>query len=99
MKDSVYRINMNTISFKAFCGLQELDKSFIGSPEYLGIAYFWGSNGCKHYLREASVAQRRRVHDLWIKAGLDLTEETLEHYKIIQQVTKLAVPTTKEELQ
>jgi hypothetical protein len=99
MKDSVYRINMNTISFKAFCALQELDKSFIGSPEYLGIAYFWGSNGCKYYLREASVAQRRRVHHLWVKAGLDLAGETLEHYKIIQQVTKLAVPTTREELQ
>tara|TARA_R110001592_G_scaffold195707_1_gene443379 strand:- start:43 stop:336 length:294 start_codon:yes stop_codon:yes gene_type:complete len=92
-------INLETITFEAFCELQALDKTFVGTPNYMGVAYFWGSNGCKHYLREVSVAKARKIHTKWLELGLDLTGETLEHYRVIGEVTGLPVPTTQEELE
>ena len=94
-----WTLNLNAMTLEALFALDQLDKTHVGTPNYMGVAYFWGSNGTKHYLRDATAYQRRRVHKLWLKAGLVLHEETLEHYKIINQVTKLAVPTTESELQ
>ena len=96
MTDAQYKINLNAVSLKAFCALDKLDKGFVGTPDYMGLAYFWGSNGCKHYLRDASIAQRKRIHRLWLEADLGLHEDTLAHYEIIGQVMKVAVPTTEE---
>ena len=50
-----YSINIETITFDAFCKLDKLDRSLVGTPDYMGLAYFWGCNGVKHYLREATI--------------------------------------------
>ena len=68
MRDSTYMIDLNVVTFDAFCKLDALDETFIGTPDYMGVAYFWG-HGVKHYLREASQAQRRRIHKKWLEQG------------------------------
>ena len=35
-------LNMNTIPFEVFCALREMDEKYIGTNDYMGIAYFWG---------------------------------------------------------
>jgi len=82
-------INIETISFKAFCALNEIDKKFIGTSDYMGLASFWGWNGTKHYLRDASIYQCKKIHKKWLEAGLDLHEDTERHYEIIKEVMKI----------
>ena len=75
------------ITFDAFVKLLELDKTFIGIKDYMGVASFWGCNGCKYVLRDASAAQLKKIHHRWIKEGLDLLDETDKHHQIIFDVT------------
>jgi hypothetical protein len=82
-------INIDTITFKAFCALNELDKKFVGTSDYMGLASFWGCNGTKHYLRGASIYQCKKVHKKWLDAGLDLNGDTERHYEILEQVIKI----------
>ncbi|MDG1445848.1 MAG: hypothetical protein P8Q15_05785 [Methylophilaceae bacterium] len=95
---SDYSLNLNTLTFEAVSAIIEADAKLVGTKHYMGVAYFWGSNGCKHYLRDASTAQRRKIHKQWIDANLDLIGETLEHYAIIAKVMKVKVPTSKLDL-
>ena len=85
----MYAINLETITFNAHCALYELDKKFIGTSDYMGIAWFWGCNGTKHYLRDASIYQCKKIHKKWLDAGLDLNGDTERHYEIITQVMKV----------
>ena len=85
MTDSTYKIDLNVVTFDAFCALNELDKSFVGTPNYMGVAFFWGQE-VKHYLRDASQAQRRKIHKKWLLAGLDLRGDSYKHHEIIGQV-------------
>tara|TARA_B100000768_G_C11284051_1_gene380702 strand:- start:335 stop:598 length:264 start_codon:yes stop_codon:yes gene_type:complete len=84
-----WTLNLNAMTFEALVALDRLDKTHVGTPNYMGVAYFWGLNGTKHYLRDATAYQRRRVHKLWLEAGLDLTQDTEAHYSIITKVTGL----------
>ncbi len=68
-----------------FSKLDNLDKSFIGSNDYMGIAYFW-SSAYKHGLRAASAVKRRQVHDALLSARLDLDGESPEHEEIIRKL-------------
>jgi hypothetical protein len=85
MRDSTYKIDLNVVTFDAFCALNALDKTFVGTPNYMGVAFFWG-HGVKHYLREASQAERRKIHKKWLAEGLDLHGESYRHHEIIRQV-------------
>jgi hypothetical protein len=73
------------ISTFAFVGLMALDKSLIGTYDYMGRAYFWHYK-YRHYLRDASQSKRRRVHKMMLDAGLDVLGETESHDKIIEKV-------------
>ena len=88
MNDATYKIDLNVITMEAFGKLNDLDRTFIGTPHYMGVTYFWGPHPYKHYLRESSQAQRRKIHKKWLAAGLDLEKETDEHYRIIGSVMK-----------
>tara|TARA_R110000803_G_scaffold87722_1_gene154634 strand:+ start:1225 stop:1497 length:273 start_codon:yes stop_codon:yes gene_type:complete len=85
------KINMETATFKAFEKISDLDRTFIGTEDYLGIAFFWGSNPTKHYLRDSTTYQRKRIHKLWLKENLDLHGESPAHYKIISDVMKVNI--------
>ena len=94
MRDSTYMIDLNVVTFDAFCKLDALDETFIGTPDYMGVAYFWG-HGVKHYLREASQAQRRRIHKKWLEQGLDLYDDRDDHFRVIGEV----MPRFRQEIQ
>lgn len=57
----------------------------VGTPDYDGRAFFWGSNDCKFVLRAATAAERRRVHAAWLAGGLDLTGETDDHLQLMEE--------------
>ena len=88
-----YSIIMNTASPKATMALLKLDKSFVGSKDYLGLAYFW-AHEFKHYLRDATLSQRKRIHNAWLdnglsfEAGVDPSIDTSKHWEIISKVLK-----------
>ena len=88
-QDSTYALDFNSLSSNAFSKIQELDNTFIGTPDYMGVAYFWGCHGVKHYLRDATFTERCEVHRKWLEAGLDLIAETDEHYRIITEVMNI----------
>ena len=70
------------VTGQAFDYLNALDRTFIGTNSYMGFAYFWGQD-YKHVLRDANNTQRQRVHNAMVKAGLELTEASLEHEAIV----------------
>lgn len=84
-KDPRYVINLNAVTFKCFEKLYWLDKTFVGTPEYLGLAYFWAYE-YRHYLRDCTMAQRKRIHKLWLKHNLDLEGVSDEHLLLIGKV-------------
>jgi len=80
-------INLNNITLKAFADIYELDKSYLGTPNYLGIAYFWNYE-YRHYLRDTTNHKRKRVHDLFLREGLEVAGSSGRHLELIQYVTK-----------
>ena len=90
---STYSINLDTATWNATDAIRQLDKSFVGTPDYMGVAYFW-SHEFKHWLRDCTVAERKRVHQLWLKnnlsfeAGIDPVIDCQPHWAIIKRVCK-----------
>ena len=41
----------------------------VGSAKYNGRDWFW-PHDYRHYLRDASPAQRKKIHDAWLKIGV-----------------------------
>jgi hypothetical protein len=80
-------INLNTITSQAFVKIYEIDKSFINTNNYLGLAYFWAYE-YRHYLRDSSIAQRKKVHNLFLKNNLIIDSVSEKHFEIIKLITK-----------
>lgn len=87
MKELNYSINLNTLSWEAYRAISELDKSWVGTKNYIGLDYFWAYE-YRHYLRNCTVASRKKVHQKMLEAGLKLDEESDEHLKIILKFAK-----------
>lgn len=77
------------LTTRAYIVVHALDQGLVGTPDYLGLAFFW-SHEYKHALRDASPKDRKRVHDAWLKAGLDLDGVSPKHESIVRRVLKLA---------
>tara|TARA_R110001599_G_scaffold305356_1_gene511688 strand:+ start:182 stop:823 length:642 start_codon:yes stop_codon:yes gene_type:complete len=92
-EESEYFIDLNTTTNNATNELFDLDKKFVGTPDYLGLAFFWGYE-FKYWLRDCTVAERKKVHSEWLKQGLDFAADSdngidcAPHWKIIKQVCK-----------
>ena len=90
---STYSINLETASWNATVGIMDLDKTFVGTADYMGVAYFW-SHEFKHWLRSCTVVERRRVHSAWLRnglsfdAGIDPTIDSAPHWEIVKRVCK-----------
>ncbi len=78
-------INLETASFHAFDKIMDMDRSFVGTEHYLGVAYFW-NYAYRHYLRDCTIAKRKRVHKLFLKLGLDVDGESQAHEDAITKV-------------
>lgn len=67
----------------AYDKVRELDATFIGTPNYMGVAFFWNRE-YRHSLRAASHAVRRRIHRSFLRAGLSLDGYSVEHDAIVR---------------
>tara|TARA_R110000822_G_C14916238_1_gene450845 strand:- start:239 stop:490 length:252 start_codon:yes stop_codon:yes gene_type:complete len=81
------RLDTNTMTWEATEALLQLDRTFINTPNYLGVQYFWAYK-YRHYLRDVSSSVRRRIHKKFMSAGLDVGEESEKHLEIIKGVIK-----------
>jgi len=54
--------------------IEKIDKSFVGTKHYMGLAYFW-DHEVKHWLRDATKYQRVKVHKLFIANKIPFNEK------------------------
>ena len=74
-------------TLRALEALWALDRSFVGTRDYMGYAYFWNIH-YRYPLRHATCTQRQRVHDALLEAGLALNGATPEHAAVIRKVLR-----------
>jgi hypothetical protein len=82
-KEEVF--NTEPLTYKATMAIYDLDKSYVGSVDYCGLAYFWHYD-YRHYLRDATQYQRRKVHKTFLELGLALDGSTKKHLDVIKSV-------------
>ena len=82
---SNYSINIEALTFDATMELLNLDKSFVGTPNYMGLAYFWGHE-YKHTLRDISIAKRRKIHNVGLKKEIDFIKPNKKAWYLIAEV-------------
>ena len=87
---SNYMLNLNTTTIEATDKLFELDRSFIGTPNYMGLAYFWHME-YKHLLRDATISQRRRIHNKALELGIDFIKVGHKQWDLIADVLKMPI--------
>lgn len=75
-------LDTDALTPRATDALIAVDKSLIGTPDYMGVAYFW-HHDYRHTMRETSYAVRRRVHGKMLKEGLDVSGSSPAHFAII----------------
>ena len=84
-------IDLNAISTDALTAILKIDASFVGTENYMGIAYFWGQE-FKHTLREQTPAVLRRVHAKLLAAGIDIGGDGPEYAAIVNKCCKRDLP-------
>lgn len=77
------------LTFRMFCVLLQIDDAMIGTPDYMGLAYWW-DHEYKHTLRGVTPKQRKKTHDAILAAGLPLNGVSDEHAAIIDRCTRPA---------
>jgi hypothetical protein len=77
-------LNTEEITWKATTALLKLDDKFIGTPDYMGVTYFWAYE-YRHWLRDSTYYRRRLVHSKFLKAGLAVDGEGPEHLAIVER--------------
>ena len=83
-----YVINLETASHKAYCTISDIDRGFLGTKDYLGLAWFH-AHEYRHYMRDITLAKRKRIHNALIKAELDLDGISPEHETIILNIIEV----------
>ncbi len=70
-----------------FEAIQKLDKSYVGTSNYMGLAYFW-DHEVKHWLRDATPFQRVKIHKLFIanKIPFDKKAKYFISNKLAEQI-------------
>jgi hypothetical protein len=59
------QINWPDTKKSNWCKLRQLDKSFVGTSEYMGFAWFW-DHEIKHYMRDSTAKQKKYIHDSFL---------------------------------
>ena len=65
--------------------LLKLDETFIGTDNYMGLAYFWNTE-YKHDMRSATPLQRVEVHNAFTEFGLDLDGKSDLHEQLVAEM-------------
>lgn len=81
-------LNTETLTWEASLKLLNLDKTLVRTPDYMGIAYFWHYD-FRFHLRDASYAKRRKIHNQWLKHGLDFDNPCDKAWQIVRKITGL----------
>mgnify|MGYP006189613937 CR=1 FL=1 len=65
--------------------LKELDRSFLGSPNYMGYVSFWHTdyNG---WLSNCTTHQKKSVHDRFIQLRLSLDGRSDQHLEVLEEL-------------
>ena len=79
---SWWSINIDTITEPAAKAIYDLDETFVGTANYMGVAWYW-SYEYRHVLRMASFHQRKRVHHAMLAARLPLNGDSPAHNAVI----------------
>ncbi len=83
-----YRFSQSLpLTTNSYALLQSLDENLVGTPDYLGIAFFWNYE-YRHSLRGASAGVRKTVHDKLLATGLALNGSSDQHKKIIDKACR-----------
>ena len=53
----------------------------------MGIFWYWNYE-YRHVMRDANPEKRKEVHNAFLKAGLDISEKSEDHNKIIRRLFK-----------
>lgn len=81
------KVGLPDVTFNALCKITEIDREFIGSPDYMGVAQFWDwQHSQKTRLSRASVSARRKIHNALVSYGLDVSGDTGIHRSVISIV-------------
>ena len=83
------------MTFRAFCIIMRIDHALVGTPDYMGLAYWW-DHEYKHSLRACTTKQRKKAHDALLAAGLALDGVSDEHERIIAWATNNGRQASKE---
>ena len=84
---NMHYLNLETVPMEALRAILEIDKGFIGTPHYMGVAFFWNYD-YRHFLRDASVARRRDAHSRLLDAGLSVCGSSDAHFRIMTFVCR-----------
>jgi len=64
----------------------------VGTEKYIGMAFFWGHE-YKHTLRDVSIQERKKIHNVGITKGIDFINPNKEAWYCISEVLKCDVNT------
>ena len=76
-------LNLETVPMEALRAIYEVDKGFIGTKSYMGIACFW-NNEYRSFLGDASMATRKNMHLKFLAGRLDVSAASPMHLKILK---------------
>ncbi len=86
--DTTYKIDLNRVTTNAFTKLRELDESFIGTKDYMGLAWFHAHH-YRHIMRDIpTVYQRKAIHHQMVDSGLKLDGTSISHKVIMANVLR-----------
>jgi hypothetical protein len=77
-------LDLSKLTSAAKDGLYALDERYVGTDNYMGVAYFWNTE-YKWELRDAAPKKRREVHEAFRKARLKLDDESPAHAAIVEK--------------
>ena len=82
-------IDLPDVTIGAMMKLTEADRQLIGTPDYMGLAWFWKfSNPQKQVFSTASIKNRRKIHNEYLAQGLDIDGDSGIHRMIVHRILK-----------
>jgi hypothetical protein len=79
-----YYINIETLPSNSFMKIIELDKTLVGTEDYMGFAYFWAYE-YRHYMRSQRPHTLRKIHSTFLANKMELNGVSERHFDIIKR--------------
>ena len=86
----IYKTTLFT-TWKAWQVLHKLDRFYVRTEHYMGLAYFWAHEYRHTGLRDATPYTRKLIHTAFLKEGLELGGVSSKHEVIINKYIKNAI--------